>query len=232
MRTKSTFSLTCVAILCCVLYACASTPGNLVGNKRFNIKTLERGGLIVGGVVSVLQPMSAAQRSQYARLLGQALQKHYRSTTVIGTDAVKEALGGPLYVQMLDSYRFHAAASTAFMNIIRQKIPNARYLVYARIENDQAQLDYTQYPADKGKSPYVDLSTKRLISISMIIYDLEDRRTLVWGGGLQDVGESQKRIFGRYQQDELKPLFPKPPAESMLVGKIFSGLAKNIVSKK
>ncbi len=206
------------------LPACVTThKGNLVSNKAFNHETIKQGGLMVAAVVES-ERVAAKQSLEYAAVLHQKLQAANPALTIYSARDTLAAMGGSLYQQMLDSFTFHHVPSVALMRVIESKRPDTRYLLFARIIEDQVSHDKQLSKNALGKSE-LSLQTVRYISVSLLIYDLAAREKMVWGGGLQDVMADERKLFGQYSDEQIKQLYPPPPDKHAMLDRLFGKLA-------
>ena len=219
---KWKFSLIPACCLLCI--ACSGSVGRLAGAGTFNTELLSEGGLIIGGVSASL-PLSLQQRINYAELLQDVIrQKNPELATVAPRDVYK-ALGQNLYTQMLDSYRFHETGSTVFMNLLHEKFPRTRYVVFARIEGSDVQRRKVQLSDNSG---YL-LETMHGVAVSMRVFDLHSRQVQVWGAGLQKADSHGRKVYGRYSEGQLLNLYPDPPEIEKVLAKAYGGLVADLV---
>jgi hypothetical protein len=207
--------------------SCAGDVGRLVGAGKFNTELLQSGGLVIGGVSSV-SGFGLQQSVDYAEILQQLIQQQVPKIATVGPREVYKALGRNLYAQMLDSYTFHETGSTAFMNLLHEKFPDTRYVLYARIENDAVQHQHEKLTDGSG----FELHSIRGVTVSMRVFDLNSRQLQVWAAGLSQVDANSRRVFGQYSDAQLKNLFPEPPASEKVFSKTCSGLLAELISKK
>lgn len=217
-------SFSTAAIFLCT--ACAGDVGRLVGAGKFNAGLLQSGGVVIGGVSSA-SPFSLQQSVDYAETLQQLIQQQVPKITTVGPREVYKALGRNLYTQMLDSYTFHETGSTAFMNLLHEKFPDTRYVLYARIENDAVQ--HRNEKLTDGSA--FELHSIRGVTVSMRVFDLNSRQLQVWAAGLSQVDMSSRRVFGQYSDAQLKSLFPEPPASEKVFSKTCHGLLAELIGK-
>lgn len=215
------------AAACLLCTACAGDVGRLVGAGKFNTELLRKGGIVIGGVSSQTQ-FTLQQHIHYAELLRQIIGRRDPGLDTVGPREVYKALGGNLYSQMLDSYRFHATGSTAFMNLLHEKFPNTRYVVFARIEGNEVQHKVVQH--DDGRS--LDLHTIRGAGVSMRVFDLYARQLQVWAAGTQQAEGNTRRLFGHYKPAQLESLYPKPPAIEKVLTKTYIELISDLISNR
>lgn len=217
--------LTVIAVL--LVAGCAGDVGRLVGAGKFNAGLLQSGGVVIGGVSSAL-PFSLQQSVDYAEILQQLVLQQAPEIATAGPREVYKALGRNLYTQMLDSYTFHETGSTAFMNLLHEKFPDTRYVLYARIESDSVQHRHEKLTDAGGYA----LHSIRGVTVSMRVFDLNSRQLQVWAAGLSQVDMNSRRVFGQYSDAQLKNLFPEPPASKKVFSKTCSGLLAELISKK
>ena len=200
-------------------------PGNMVAEKNFNADTLIQGGVIIGGVASIGEALTEQQRLDYGELLYQHLHKQQPDLPLTSTQVVRKALSRNLYSQMLDSYRFHGTGSAAFINIMQQRIPQRRYVLYTQIDNDAVQNNLIQHPATDEQEATVELQTVRSLSVNWLLYDLLDRQTIVWGMSTQAKATNQRWFYNRYTEEQLSPYYPDSPLLELVLTKAFDKLA-------
>jgi hypothetical protein len=185
--------------------------------------------MVIGGVSSA-SGFGLQQSVDYAEILQQLIQQQVPKIATIGPREVYKALGRNLYTQMLDSYTFHETGSTAFMNLLHEKFPDTRYVLYARIESDAVQHRHEKLT---DGSSYA-LHSIRGVTVSMRVFDLNSRQLQVWAAGLSQVDANSRRVFGQYSDAQLKNLFPEPPASEKVFSKTCRGLLAELIgaSKK
>jgi hypothetical protein len=215
-------SLPAAAVLLCT--ACAGDVGRLVGAGKFNTELLSTGGVVIGGVSSA--SLSSLQQSvDYAGTLQQLIKQRAPQMHIIGPREVYKALGPNLYAQMLDSYTFHETGSTAFMNLLHEKFPAMRYVIYARIEGNDVQRRQEKLADGSGFALHSILG----VTVSMRVFDLHARQLQVWAAGLSKADWSTRRVFGRYSEEQLKNLYPEPPAQEKVFSKTCDGLLAELL---
>lgn len=204
------------AVLCLCLGGCAGLGG------EFNLQTLHEGGLIIGGVTSRPDMLDGRERLAHAGRLENAFRDRYRSIEIVGAREVHDALGRSVYGQMLDSYRFQGTVAVVFTNALQQHWPSARYVAYARIEQDQVQRRHHPLPGGGG----YELESIRALTVSMQVFDLFERpRQRVWAGALQDAATGKRRVFGDYAAEDLERLYPEPPPLSVVLDGVLERMA-------
>lgn len=224
---SSKWRLLLLAVACVLCVACASSVGQMVGVGKFNSELLNEGGIVIGGV-SAKSSLTLQQRVDYAELLQQVIQQSVPELAIVSPRAVYKSLGQNLYIQMLDSYKFHETGSTAFMNLIHERFPDTRYVVYARIEGDEVEHQKEKFTDGRGYA----LETIRGFTVSLRVFDLHARQLQVWAAGLQQVEKTERRVFGKYSEYQLEDLYPEPPTTEKVMKKTYSGLVSGLTQAK
>ena len=210
---------------CFLCVACSGSVGRLVDAGTFNAELLNTGGLLIGGV-SASSPLSLQQRVDYAELLQDIFRQKDPELSTVGPREVYKTLGRNLYTQMLNSYQFHETGSTVFMNLLHEKFPQVRYVVYARIEGSDVQQHSVKLPDDSGQ----ELVTVHGVAVSMRVFDLHLRRLQVWGARLQKTVGRNRKVYGRYTEEQLKNLYPDPAKIEKVLTKTYVGLVTDMIA--
>ncbi|MBN1379541.1 MAG: hypothetical protein JXA04_09925 [Gammaproteobacteria bacterium] len=216
--------LSLLTVACFLCVHCAGDVGRLVGAGKFNTETLIAGGLVIGGVTAA-SPLTLQQSVDHAELLQKLIEQHAPQLAITGPREVYKALGQNLYSQMLDSYTFHETGSTAFMNLLNEKFPEIRYVVYARIEGNDVRYGSEKLPDGSGLA----LHAIRGVTVTMRVFDLHARQLPVWAAGLQKVDENSRRVFGQYPEQQIKSLYPAPPLMVDVFKKTCEGLLSELI---
>lgn len=205
-------------VLLSVAGACTWDAANQVGTGRFNADMLRDGGLIVGGVTARDATQSEDRRLARGRLMGEAFRMHYPDMAVVTVESVHRALGRSMFGQMHDSYRFHGTGGAVFMNALADRFPDTRYVAFARIED--AQVERRRHRPASGTG--IELHTLRAVTVSMRLFDLHNRQTLVWAAALQGADSAGRRVTGDFSEDALEPLYPDPPPVATVMEQVLN----------
>lgn len=200
--------------------ACTTSQNRLSIASDFTAHSLAEGGMIVAGVAGEEEERQLA----FAEILYQRFSAVHPKYRFLEPEKSFNALGAQLYAQMLESYRFHGKARIVFMSQLQHALPGYRYVVYAHIQADEIQRR-----AEVMQGRY-RLMSRRLQSVVVQIYDLEQRKHLVWGGALSHALDQEKILYGvTSEQINTHPQwFPEPPGRAKVLEVIFTTFAQQL----
>lgn len=141
--------------------------------------------IAIGGVTSALSPLTMEQRSRLSDELYSALYSEHPGKTFLTHYDIETLIGSGLHQQILDGYQLTADLSDAHWAPLRRV--GADFAVFARLERDtlrytsgEPEIASTALNDQYGKlTGRVRLNTRRTITVSLSLYDLQSQR-LVW----------------------------------------------------
>ncbi len=142
----------------------------------FTYRSLDSGGIAVGGVTWIIGDAapSPATRAQFESLLTTSLKEVYPHLAVVSAGAVAAAIGDSLHGELLEGYRRTGELDSAALHEIRARLPQSRYVVFARIEGDNSDSleTVTQDSSQKrSKVEQVVLARSRTLTAGFHVHD-------------------------------------------------------------
>lgn len=234
-----------------LLVACATVDGLYV-DPSFTFASMARNNLGVAGVSSVVQTLSVRQSSSVANILLNQLNDKYPQMGVMPMGDTVRALGAGRYRQMMRYYEDNDVVQDVYLQALRRHISGMRYLVFARIDEDNIQQhreqddDFvTDGTDDRNQMSQIQYQTIRTVRISLEVYDLQLNR-VVWRGSTEqkrsthndyDIPATQSGLSTRaivsnlvsaagQAMVEKQHEYPSPPSLSQMAGLCFETLLR------
>ncbi|MDO6459474.1 hypothetical protein Q4485_02080 [Granulosicoccaceae sp. 1_MG-2023] len=235
-------------MLLALLTACV-VPQSSYRAGGFSYERMQKYGLAVGGVVSASGAQPLYQYLDWSKRLQTALHETRPSLPLVGAQATRERLGNN-YKPVLDGFQQYNTVGRAELEMLRRAGLISRYVMFARIERDEAQklpVQVLPYKDEKGRyfedRQNVVKATRREVVVTGQIYDLETGRQ-VWQERLVSAPRNQSR-FVRYHGDSAaealvvsaanilsngrsEPAQPKAPSSEEALNYVFTGLAEKL----
>lgn len=234
-----------------VLIGCAARVDGLVHDKSFDYHAAVGGRLALVGVVSSVEPLSAAERSRHSELFRREILAEHKQYEVVSAGQVARKLGLH-YTTMLDGYRDTATLADDDFARLQAANLKARYLVLARIDQNAVSQDrsenrqqrYDKKGKPNGEVVTVAYNTQRAVATLVTIYDVKTRQS-VWSGSVaQQQSNSNRRerevandindillealIDAAFGDQALEQRYPTAPAFDRVLRSTFSGVAENL----
>lgn len=238
-----------------IITSCATHVEGLKADPSFTYAAVVSNNLLAGGVTSALTTLPPAERNRLGGILRREFLDEREDIRVLPAGTLARSLGTDAYDALLDDYRLYGQLSETQLGDLRNKVTEARYLIFARIESDEIENERTESSVydKKGKriedKKKIKLCTKRTVSASMNIYDLTTD-IQAWSGTVEKY-DSRSREFetSEYEWidvladvilegvtgedvDRSQPGFPAPPSMDKLIARIFKGFAENLPEKE
>jgi len=248
-----------IIVLICLtgLAACKTPVVGLQQHPSFTYETAIQSRFIIGGVASSVTPLNDMARVRFGDLMGRAFAEEKPELAIVRVGLLIKALGHETYEQILDEYRETGVLDAGDVAQLRHAFPDARYLMFVRIEqdnvrqnHDQTETDVADSPEDAKKGDYdqvqvdVSLNTTREMGATLSIYDLK-QDVLAWSGyvsGSETNSNDSSRTFNKDKRwkEELVDVFvdtliglnsgeyPASPSQDEVLEDIFEGFAENM----
>lgn len=247
-----------IVLICLVGLAACKTP--VVGMQQhpsFTYESAMNSRFVIGGVVSTVMPLDDMTRTRFSDLMGRSFAKEKPRLAIVRAGFLIKVLGYQAYEQMLDEYRDTGVISPLDADQIRRALPDVRYLMLVRIEqnrviqnHDQTETDVADSSEDAKKGDYdqvqvdVSLTTTREMGATLTIYDLK-QDVVAWTGyvnGSDINSNNSSRTFNKDKRwkEELVDAFvdtliglnsgeyPVAPSQQEVLADIFEGFAENM----
>ena len=172
--------------------SCGGTKPNLrlVPDASFTRASLGQGHIAVAGVTSKLgsEIDRATVRNQLAGILAGTLEFEITGLRVMSVDVARSRLGRVRHARLLADLEETGGVSAAAIAQLDSTIgADVRYAVVARIETEEVErhegtgtpTDYSTGKPDTDSGDEVERSTKRILSVSFLVYELSNGRA-VW----------------------------------------------------
>lgn len=244
------------------LVGCKTQIAHLQKDPSFTYVAMTQHQLVVGGVVSMVDPeQPLLERVRLGEMLARAFKEERRELRFISTGLLQKKLGSENLAKLQDDYQSTGTIEAMDVEQIRQLIPDARFLILCRIESNHVSQDRRETETkvadsaeDEKKGEYehlrveVTLTTSRGISASLLIYDMEQQR-LVWSGFLNQsksnsnsesniIDDDQhwaEQIIGSFIDsmiDQDDLTYPEAPSVDRVLEEVFEGFAENMPEKR
>ncbi|MBI4042327.1 MAG: hypothetical protein HY391_02515 [Deltaproteobacteria bacterium] len=230
------------------LSSCATKVLGLKQSSNFTYSAIMDGKIVVGGVTSALGPLEEGKSVSLANLLRTSILEERKSFSVGSVGGVMNRLGSPLYLQISNEFRMNAELSDESQKRLSKVFSDYRFVVFARIEEDEVTQNRREESTtnDKGETLEKVIATStRTITALLTVYDLR-LNEIAWSGSISKNGMNQneyKKAMGLIMvievikggpettDDRMYP-YPKPPADTELLERIFEGFAENLPKKE
>lgn len=232
------------------LAGCATTIKDLKQDPSFTFDSIKVSGLHVGGVVSAVTELSQSEVTTFSSVLRSGFLDERKDIYVHDPASITSAIGIERRSALLAEYRNAGMVSARWLGEIGSKIPGARYVVFARIEDDAATKERLKedlyHDKDKDKKRVIGQRIKaeatRRMSVSLAIYDIT-AGAFVWGGSVEKSRSDSRQYDTRLddnaaillntinrvlnEEDKIYP-YPPIPAQRDVLTTIFRGFAENL----
>jgi len=253
------FSVVLIAML--LLISCKTQVVGLQQDHSFTYDNALQGGFIVGGVVSLIDPMSDQQRMLYSEILAREFIDERPEFSVIRSGSLISAFSVAQYETWLDEFQLTGELSAPFSDAVKVHFPKARYLMLCRIEEDRVTQDHSESETDiadseedrkKGEYEYVQvdvsLTTSRQVGARLTIFDLQ-QHVVAWSGYVtqsrSNSNDSSRTFHKKHRwrnqivDDFVQALigknnqgYPQAPAFEEVIASVFEGFAENMPEEK
>lgn len=238
------------ALLLLSLAGCATTIRDLRHDPSFTLDSIKTSGLYVGGVVSAVTDLNPGEVTTFSSILRSGFLDERKDIYVHDPASVTSAIGIERRSALLTEYKNAGMVSVRWLGEIGSKIPGARYVVFARIEEDaltkERHKENLYHEKDKDKKKVIGLKIKseatRRMGVSLAIYDITAGAS-VWGGSVEKSRSDNRQYETRLddqvallldtinralnEEDKLYP-YPPNPAQRDILTAIFRGFAENL----
>lgn len=239
---------------------CKTEVQGKLHDESFTYESAAHYPFVVGGVVSMIDTVSIEQHLLYSDILIREFIDERPEFTLYKTGRLIMTTSEAGYLAWMEDYLKTGEVRREFSKLIRMIYPNARYLVFCRIEENQVTQNHTENETDvadsdedrkRGEYEYVQvdisLNSTRQVRATLNIYDL-DQNITVWSGHIAEIkthSNNFSRTFHKESRwrDELIDSFvgmmigiddqgyPEPPSLESLLTSVFEGFAENMPEK-
>jgi hypothetical protein len=228
---------------------CATKVAGLKADPSFTYDTVSSGGVVIGGVVSLVKDLGMAEISTYANTMRTQLQEERADYNIAPMASVVSALGEADFMAMMADYKAMGSLSEGHIQKLKEKVAAGRYLVLSRIEANDVTTDrrVEQDKNNKGKvtGEKIVKIARRNMAVTMEIFDLKEGKR-VWSGSITkdkvNKNEYQEQKDGALvavikiatkttETEDQKYPYPEPPADTELLEEILQGFATNMPKK-
>lgn len=221
--------------------SCAAKITRLYHDESFTYQSIVSSKIAVGSVTSIVNDLTAEREKKYSSLLAARLKAVRKDFSFSKEEDILKALGDDERKKIVDEYKNSGELSGSSIEILKNRISVARYLVFARIEDNDywgrltrsSIYDYedSYYPGGRPVRVFVGLDSRyrtyRGMTVSMRVYDINAGK-LAWGGTLTDYMRNMNRDrhrWGYWHSTYFS--YPKPPKSEEILRFIFDSFAKN-----
>jgi hypothetical protein len=221
--------------------ACSTLPkvAGLEHDPGFDHSSLTSGGIAVAGFASSVDTLAAVD-SQHtlATLLEAEIPLERPDVAVLSAAAVVESLGGEAYSDLMEEFARSGEIDSATLKSISRMLPDVRYAVFARLEEDVISESESSGPENDCED-LVEMSTEREVTIGLKVYDLS-AGIPVWRGWIShseeesdehcgiNLGSSFWELLAGALVDSVIYEHPPAPELAEVSGKIFEAFAKEL----
>jgi hypothetical protein len=215
---------------------CGTKVIGLRTDPSFTYDSLYAGGIVVGGVTSLLdEGETAATRRHRASLLRVSILEKRPDIDVQPAEAISQAVGQESYAAVLDDYRLGGELDQARLAQLSEVLADLRYVIFARIEDDAIDSGITvQRDTARGEDTRI-FRTSRTVTTGFQVYDLTAGNP-VWSGYIKEGKKEENRYveysnLGQALVAALlgnEPEYPMTPEFDEVLRKIFEGFAEHL----
>jgi hypothetical protein len=151
----------------------------------FSYNHLRNNGIIIGGVSSQLINLSVEDRMKYSSLLSNKMLESLKDAydiQLMNTLQFVHEIGKENYLEIMDNYDQEKTIEKETIHLIRDTIPNVKYILFAYIENENIiDKSFDKYIENKDGEKELQTKYKKtyLLAIEFQIYDLLQEK-MVW----------------------------------------------------
>lgn len=233
---------------------CATTIRGLKHDPSFTFDSVKASGLHVGGVVSAATELSPSEVTTFSSVLRSGFLDERKDIYVHDPASFTSAIGIERRAALLTEYRNSGLVTARWLAEIGSKIPDARYAVFARIEEDtvtkERRKEDVYHEKDKDKKKLIGQKIKteatRRMVVSLAIYDIT-AQAFVWGGSVEKSRSDSRQYETRLddntaillntlnrvlnEEDKIYP-YPPYPTQRDVLSSVFMGFAENLPKQK
>lgn len=249
---RTSFSLFVLSSVA-VLSGCATKIAGLKQSPTFTHQAITSGKIAVGGVVSATAILDEGRSTTYSNLMRTQLLEERKDYNVAPVGVLVNKVGRAGYQALAAEMQSTGTLSDASVALLKRKMPDTRYVAFARIEHDEVNHNRNESSqTDKNGqvvpgSERVTASSERQVSASLHIYDLKAGDVAFTGTVSKSASDSRsyekekdlalvsviKAIKGdetTHGEDQKYP-FPPAPDTTKVLAKIFAGFGENLPEK-
>jgi len=241
----------CIFVIALIAFSgCATKVTGLKKSNAFNYNNVKLGRIAVGGVTSAVERLNSREQTTYGNLLKAQILEERGSLSVASVGVLKKKLGKRRYNELMSEYEELGTVGPEWYSTLNNKIKRQRFLIFARIENndvDQDRTENTQYDSN-GNPDYTNIvsKTSRAITASIQVLDLKNQE-VAWSGTItktlsnsrnyrrrEEMGivKLVKAIKGtQAQSKDAKYPFPAAPKTKNVLARLFMGFGENLPEK-
>ena len=237
-----------LALIACLLTGCATKMVGLRHDPSFKYETAISGKMAVGGIATLSDELKLRDTDRAANVLRAQIIEARETYNVAPMGVVMNALGKKQHQKLVSAFNETGTLSPVWLNTLKKKLPNQRYVVLSRVEGNDINKDRSEsYDQDsKGNAIYsrstIRSTVTRRVTTSFNIFDLQLQKS-VWSGMLSKSARASnsfrkvddKSIVGIIRAvkaqdipDEQRFPYPEPPQLVSVLGDIYRGFAKNL----
>jgi len=186
----------------------------------FTYNHLKNKGLIIGGMSSKLIDLKNKERINYSSILSNTLLeelKDVHNIHIINTHQLIVEIGNENYFEMMDNFDMKKTVNEEIVHLIRDKISNAKYILFAYIKNENIfDNSHEEYIEDEGEEENIETEYQKtyLLNIEFLMYEILQER-LVLSNVIHNVA---KRTETRATRTGFLELFIDNLIQSILYG--------------
>lgn len=245
------FKFTVLILSTILLTSCATKVHGLQKSPSFNYTNVVSGSLVIGGVAHTNSKWNNKKQISVANQFKTEIIEERRDIRVDNAGYFIKRVGLGLYRETMREIAEQGVLSDNTLTILSQTIADRRYVVFARIENDQTTngRDEKELEDSEGKKTgerKLTTYTNRSMDINFIVYDLMSKQQS-WNGIIKkqlrnDLEYTIKKdtnlkvvidlFTGKASQSmDKKYPYPKVPSDTYVLAKAFQGFAENLPEK-
>jgi len=168
-----------------VLASCKTAVVGMQQHPTFTYDTVVKSKFMVGGVVSAVSPLDDITRVRFSDLMVRTFTEEKSELAISRAGFLINALGHESFEKILDRYRETGVLDEHDATQIRHAFPDARYLMFVRIEQDHVSQSHDETESDVADSEKdrkegefehvrvdVSLTTMREMGATLSIYGI------------------------------------------------------------
>lgn len=246
-----------VLVLTVLVAGCTSFVADQYADQSFNFKSLQEGGMVVGGVASAVTKLASKNADNEAARLVSSIHNLRPMLSVRTAAQADKHFSSANQAKRLEQFALGPLPPESFSGLAPLR-KYGRYVVYARIETDAVSQSHgveevalpgtmQQVRGKKGRvyiTPSYDHSavvevyrSTRTVGVRFSVIDLDQKRE-VWSGRVNKIFNTTNNVtnsisnsrYVDYRGPSASPLagFPAPPASDTVLEAAYRGFAENL----
>jgi len=168
-------------------------------DKNFTMADLKEHGIHIGGFSSKVVELNTLMRLNYSTILSNTMLKNLKDSKKIrltNTTEVIKKVGRDAYIELMESYDYNPGFKSGEFQLLKEALPQARYLLVAYIENENIiDNSYEEYVENYDGEEEIETEYQKiyLLSVEYLIYDLIEEKPVYKNTIFNEASKSETR---------------------------------------